>query len=467
MTEQQKRKIGICDTTLRDSQQSLLATRLKIDDILEVAPYLDKIGFAACEVWGGATFDTCIRFLDEDPWERLRKIRKAMPNTKLQMLLRGQNLLGYRHYPDDVVEEFVKHSVADGIDIIRIFDALNDLRNIEKSIKATKEAGASAQPAFSYTVSPIHNVEYYVKLAKEMEDMGADSIALKDMSGILSPTVAYELSKAIKEAIHIPLQIHSHHSTGMAPVAYYEAIRAGADIIDCAMSSMALSSSQPAVDAMVACFLDSPYETGIKLNDLDTPNALLKEIRKKYAKFDKADPRVNVAVLKNQIPGGMISNFISQLRDMNASDRLPEVLEEVPKVRADMGYPPLVTPMSQMVGSQAVLNVLSGERYKMKTKEITAYLKGAYGKSPGPIDEDFRKSLIGDEEVITCRPADLMEPQMESAQKEIGAWAEGEEDVLTYLLFPEQGKTFLKHKTEKRMGVDPSLLDEQNKTYPV
>ncbi|MEG2213360.1 MAG: pyruvate carboxylase subunit B, partial [Clostridiales bacterium] len=287
MTEQKKRKIGICDTTLRDSQQSLLATRLKIEDILEVAPYLDKIGFSSCEVWGGATFDTCIRFLNEDPWQRLRTIRKAMPNTKLQMLLRGQNLLGYRHYPDDVVTEFVKHSVADGIDIIRIFDALNDLRNIEQSIKATKEAGAHAQPAFSFTVSPIHNTAYYVQLAKDMRDMGADSICLKDMSGILSPQVAYDLSKGIREAVDIPLQIHSHHSTGMAPVSYYKAIEAGADIIDCAMSSMAMSSSQPAVDAMVACFLDSPYETGIKIDDLEKPNALLKEISKKYAQFDK------------------------------------------------------------------------------------------------------------------------------------------------------------------------------------
>lgn len=467
MTEQTKRKIGICDTTLRDSQQSLLATRLKIDDILEVAPYLDAIGFAACEVWGGATFDSCIRFLNEDPWERLRKIRKAMPNTKLQMLLRGQNLLGYRNYADDIVDEFVKRSVYNGIDIIRIFDALNDLRNIERSIKATKAEGAHAQPAISFTVSPIHNIKYYVDLVRKIKDMGADSVCIKDMSGILPPHVAYDLSKAIKTETGMPLQIHSHHTTGMAPIAYYKAIEAGADIIDCAMASMAMASSQPAVDAMVAAFLGSQYETGIDINMLDKPNALLKDIRAKYGEFDKADQRVNVSVLKNQIPGGMISNFISQLRDMNASDRLPEVLEEVPKVRADMGYPPLVTPLSQMVGTQAVLNVLGGERYKLKTKEITDYLKGAYGTAPGKVNEEIRKQIIGDEEVMTCRPADMLPPQMELATKEIGALAENVDDVLSYLLFPEPAKIFLKDKMETKLGLEPSLVDEENKSYPV
>ncbi|MCL1906141.1 MAG: pyruvate carboxylase subunit B, partial [Clostridiales bacterium] len=399
-------QVKICDTTFRDAHQSLLATRMKTEDILSVAPAMDEVGFYSMEVWGGATFDSCMRFLNEDPWERLRLIRKAMPKTKLQMLLRGQNLVGYRHYADDVVDEFVKRAVGNGIDIIRIFDALNDLRNLERAMTATKKEGAHVQGCVSYTNSPVHSIEHFAELCSKLRDMGADSICIKDMAGIIYPYGAYELVRAIKEKTGLPVQLHCHYTSGMASMAYLKAVEAGADILDCANSALALSSSQPCEETMIAGFMGTPYDTGIDLSKLAPIAEELKAIRKKYAAFDHADPRVDPNVLQYQIPGGMISNFISQLEQSKAIDRLNEVMAEVPRVRKDMGYPPLVTPSSQIVGSQALLNVLQGERYKMATKETQNYFKGESGAPPAPMDPEIKQKVAGDAKTITCRPAD-------------------------------------------------------------
>lgn len=465
MPKTKKPKVGITDTTLRDAHQSLIATRMTIDDILSVAGDLDKIGFHSMEVWGGATFDSCMRFLNEDPWERLRKIRKAVPNTKLQMLLRGQNLLGYRHYADDMVDEFVKRCIGNGIDIIRIFDALNDPRNVRRAVEACKAAGGHAQVAVSYTNSPVHNIEYFVKLAKTLQEMGADSICIKDMSGIIFPYGAYELVKGIKKEVDLPVQLHCHYTSGMAAMSYMKAVEAGCDVIDCAMSPFALSTSQPAAETMVAAFQGTKYDTGIKLEDMIVPADKLKEIRKHYKKYDIADPRVNPNVLLSQIPGGMMSNFMSQLREANALDRMPEVLEEVPRVRKDMGYPPLVTPSSQIVGSQAVLNVLTGERYKIATNEVKNYFRGQYGQPPAPMDEEVKKKVIGDEPVITHRPADDIPPMLEDMKKKIGHLAESMEDVLSYAMFPEVAEKFLTDRLAGKANVELNMLgsDEEGK----
>ncbi|MDK2820954.1 MAG: hypothetical protein PWP31_919 [Clostridia bacterium] len=459
------RETKITDTTLRDGHQSLLATRMKIEHMLPIAEKLDSVGFHSLEVWGGATFDTCMRFLNEDPWERLRTLRKAMPNTKLQMLLRGQNLLGYRHYADDVVTEFVKACVRNGIDILRIFDALNDVRNMELAIKVTKEAGGHAQAAISYTIGPVFNDGYYLDLAKKLVELGADSLCIKDMAGLLSPAAAYRLVKKIKAKLDIPIQIHCHYTSGMAAMTYLKAIEAGADIIDTAMSPLALGTSQPATETMVATLNETDFPTGIKLEDLNGFASYFKDVRAQYKEFDLSKGIVDANVLQYQVPGGMISNFMSQLSQQNALDRLPEVLDEVPRVRADLGYPPLVTPSSQIVGAQAVLNVLAGERYKLVSKEVKNYLRGYYGQPPGKVNEEVRKKIIGDEEPITCRPADLLEPELPKANREIGSYVQKEEDLLSYAMFPQVAKKFLEDRYAGNTLVDFDILKTAHGSY--
>ncbi|MCF6465117.1 oxaloacetate decarboxylase subunit alpha [Clostridium sp. Cult2] len=462
--------VKITDTILRDAHQSLIATRMKTEDMLPIADKLDRVGFHSLEVWGGATFDSCLRFLNEDPWERLRELRKAFKNTKLQMLLRGQNLLGYKHYADDVVEEFVKKSIENGIDIIRIFDALNDPRNIRKSIEATKKYGGHAQAAISYTTSPIHNNEYYIKLSVEMEKMGADSICIKDMSGILMPYEAEKLVKGLKKNISIPIQIHSHFTSGIANQTYMKAIEAGADIIDTAISPLGMGTSQPATESMIASLQGSPYYPDINMDLLLEITEYFKELRERYIKEGLLNNKVlnvDVRTLKYQVPGGMLSNLVSQLNTQGALDRFEEVLEEVPKVREDLGYPPLVTPMSQIVGTTSVFNILLGERYKMVPTETKNYVKGLYGKPAVPIKEEIRKKIIGDEEVFTGRPADLMEPELDKIREEIKEYIEQDEDVLTYALFPQVAIDFFKYRQAERYKIDINLLNEEFKTYPV
>ncbi|MGI6712487.1 MAG: oxaloacetate decarboxylase subunit alpha [Bacillota bacterium] len=463
------KRTGITDTTLRDAHQSLLATRMRVEDMMPIAEKMDTVGFHSMEVWGGATFDTCMRFLNEDPWERLRKLRKVLKNTKLQMLLRGQNLVGYRHYADDVVEEFVKKSIFYGIDILRIFDALNDFRNMAKSMEVTKKEGGHVQATISYTISPVHNLEYYLNLAQTLKEMGADSICIKDMAGIITPTMAYDLVKGLKERVQLPVQLHCHYTSGMAAMSYLKAVEAGVDVLDCAISALANASSQPSSESMVAALENTPFDTGLDLDKLSEIAEYFKNIRKNYKQFDVADATVDTNVLRYQIPGGMISNFISQLKQQNAIDKLPLVLEEVPRVRAEFGYPPLVTPSSQIVGTQAVFNVLVG-RYKMVTNEVKNYMKGLYGQPPGPVDEKIRKQIIGDEEIITGRPADQLPPQMEEAKKEIGFYYETDDDVLSYVMFPEVAMKFLEERLAGKTNVDYKLVGTDGKNtvyYPV
>ncbi|WP_353095853.1 oxaloacetate decarboxylase subunit alpha [Tissierella praeacuta] len=463
--------IKITDTTLRDAHQSLIATRMKLEDMLPIAEKLDNVGFYALEVWGGATFDSCLRFLNEDPWERLRALRKVFKKTKLQMLLRGQNLLGYRHYPDDVVEEFVKKSIENGIDIIRVFDALNDIRNIKKSIEATKKYGGHAQAAISYTTSPIHNIKYYVNLAKDMEKLGVDSICIKDMAGILLPYPAKELVKEMKKAVKVPIEIHSHFTSGIANQTYMQAIEAGADIIDTAISPLGNGTSQPATEPMIASLEGSPYyPDNIDMKLLLEVSDYFKGLRDKYLKEGLLNTKVlnvDVNTLIYQVPGGMLSNLVSQLKSQGKEDKFDEVLKEVPRVREDFGYPPLVTPMSQMVGTQAVFNVILGERYKMVPNEAKNYVKGLYGKPTLPISEEIKKKIIGNEEVFTGRPADLMEPQLEEFRSEIKQYIEQDEDILTYALFPQIAIEFFKQRQAKKYKIDSELLNEEFKTYPV
>ena len=461
MPQDSARKIGITDTTMRDGHQSLLATRISTNDLLEIAGMLDDVGFHSCEVWGGATFDSCMRFLDEDPWDRLRKLRQAMPKTKLQMLLRGQNLVGYRHYADDVVDEFIKCSAANGIDIVRIFDALNDVRNVDRALQAAKKEGVHAQVAVSYTISPIHTVERFAEKAAIYADMGADSICIKDMAGLLRPYPAYELVKAIKERTGLMVQVHSHYTTGQAAMTYLKAIEAGADVVDCAMSALALGTSQPAVAALVAALQDTPYDTGIDINKLHPINEKLKVIRSHYKQFDTTSVQVDSQILRYQMPGGMISNFINQLREAKALNRLQQVLDEVPRVREDMGYPPLVTPTSQIVGTQAVLNVLGGERYKLVSNEVKAYFRGEYGQPPAPMNEEVQKKIIGDAEPITCRPADLLDADIPNAEKEIGAYCRSSEDLLLYLMFPQVADRFVRTRYLASLVGDTGNVDEE------
>lgn len=442
-----KRKVGITETLFRDAHQSLLATRLKLKDMLEVAELLDEVGYHSLEVWGGATFDSCLRYLDEDPWERLRVFRKHLPKTKLQMLLRGQNLVGYRQYPDDVVDAFVAKSVENGIDIIRIFDALNDIRNLERAVIAGKKAGASVQGAVVYTVSPVHDIDGYIKIAQELEQMGADSICIKDMAGILAPTVARELVTGLKQKIKLPIQLHSHYTSGFASMTYWEGVQAGADWVDTALSPLALGTSQPPTESFVAALMNTDFDTGLDLKLLAEVNRKFKQVLSDY----KRPPiTVNTDVLISQIPGGMLSNLRAQLEQQKLSHKYQDILEEVPKVRKEMGYPPLVTPMSQIVGAQSVLNVITGERYKVKTKEIRDYVKGLYGRSPVPIDPKIQKLLIEDEEPLTVRPADLLEPGLDKAKEETKDLISQDEDVLSYLLFPEVAKKFLEKRQKTR-----------------
>lgn len=463
--------IKITDTILRDAHQSLIATRMKLEDMLPIAEKLDNVGFYALEVWGGATFDACLRFLDEDPWHRLRELRKVFKKTKLQMLLRGQNLLGYKHYPDDVVEEFVKKSIENGVDIIRVFDALNDVRNIKTSIEATKKYGGHAQAAISYTISPVHNVKYYVDLAVEMEKMGADSICIKDMSGILLPYVAEELIREMKKKIKVPIEIHSHFTSGIANLTYLKAIEAGVDIIDTAISPLGNGTSQPATEPMIAALEGTPYyPDNINMELLLEVSDYFKKLKDKYIIEGLLNQKlfdVDVNTLIYQVPGGMLSNLVSQLKSQGKEHMFEEVLKEVPKVREDLGYPPLVTPMSQMVGTQAVFNVVLGERYKMVPTEVKNYVKGLYGRPTLPISEEIKKKIIGDEEVFIGRPADLLEPQLEKLKNEIKEYMEQDEDVLTYALFPQVALEFFKKRQTKKYKIDHELLNEEYNVYPV
>ncbi len=448
----EKRKIGITDTSLRDAHQSLLATRMRLVEMLPIVELMDSIGYHSLEVWGGATFDACMRFLDEDPWERLRQLRAGLKNTKLQMLLRGQNIVGYRHYPDDILEEFVKKAVANGIDIIRIFDALNDLRNMAQAIHYTRQEGAHAQGTISYTVSPLHSNDYFVRVGKELKELGADSICIKDMAGLISPYDAYELVSALKEQVGLPVQLHCHYTSGMASMAYLKAAEAGVDVIDTANAALAMGASQPATDSMVAAFQGTPYDTGLDLKLLSRVSEYFKEISCNY-QIPREVMGVDTNVLSYQIPGGMISNLASQLAEQQAAHLFKDVLAEVPRVRADLGYPPLVTPSSQIVGTQAVVNVLTGERYKMVSTEIKNYLRGLYGKPPGEVNPDLLKKVLKDEKPFTGRPADQLKPQLEEAKKEIAEFIEQEEDVLSYVIFPNVAVDFFK----RRKGLLPPL----------
>lgn len=463
-------KVKITETICRDAHQSLVATRMTTDEMLPALPMLDKAGYHSLEVWGGATFDSCLRFLNEDPWDRLRKIRKAAPNTKLQMLFRGQNVLGYRHYADDVVEYFVQKSIANGIDIIRIFDALNDVRNLQTAINATKKEKGHVQAAISYTISPVHNNEFFVKLAKEYENCGADSICIKDMAGLLLPYEAFELVKALKKAVKVPIQLHTHYTSGVASMTYLKAIEAGVDVVDCSLSPLALGTSQPPTEPLVATLQGTEYDTGIDLNALTEVADYFKPIRERYLESGLLSTKVlgvNINTLKYQVPGGMLSNLVSQLKQQGAEDKLEEVLKEVPRVRKDLGYPPLVTPTSQIVGTQAVLNVLMGERYKMVTKETKGICKGEYGRTPVAIDEEFRKKIIGDEKVITCRPADLLKPELSKLKKECAQWTEQEEDVLSYALFDKVALDFFKQRQAAKYKIDSETADRENKIHYV
>ncbi len=442
-------KLYITDTILRDAHQSQAKTRMKIEDMIPALETLDKVGYWSVECWGGATFDACMRFLNEDPWERLRTIKKHMPNTKLQMLFRGQNILGYKHYADDVVEAFCKKSIENGIDVVRVFDALNDPRNLEAAIKYVKEYGGMCEAAISYTTSPVHNEDYFVKLAADLEKMGADTICIKDMANLLLPYDAYSLVKKLKENVSVPIHLHTHNTAGTGDMTNLMAAQAGVDIVDCALSPMANGTSNPATESLVAALKGTERDTGLDLEVLAKAASHFRSVAAELTQRGDLDRKVlNVDgnTLLYQVPGGMLSNLMGQLKDNGAEDRLYEVLEEVPRVRKDFGYPPLVTPTSQIVGTQAVLNILLGERYKMITKESKGLLKGEYGRLPAEVNEEVRKKAIGDEEVITVRPADLLQPELEKYTKEAGNLAKCEEDVLSYALFPQLAKTFLENR---------------------
>ena len=470
--EQRKKPVGITETVLRDAHQSLIATRMTTEQMLPIVDEMDKVGYNAVECWGGATFDVCMRFLKEDPWERLRKLRAGFKHTKLQMLFRGQNILGYNHYADDVVEYFVQKSIANGIDIIRIFDCVNDLRNLQTAVKATKKEGGHAQVALSYTIGDAYTLEYWEKMAKEIEEMGADSICIKDMAGLLLPYTAEKLVKAIKAGSKLPLEIHTHYTSGVASMTYMKAVEAGADIIDTAASPFAMGTSQPATEVMVAAFQNTPYDTGLDLNQLVKIGQYFQPMREEALKSGLMSTKVlgvNINTLRYQVPGGMLSNLVSQLKSAGAEDKLQAVLEEVPKVREDFGEPPLVTPSSQIVGTQAVLNVLQGERYKMITKESKKFLHGDFGKTIRPFNPEVQKKAIGDEKPITCRPADLIKPQLEDIKKNpvVQKYRQQDEDVLSYALFPQVAEEFFKYREAQQSKVDPSKADKETKSYPV
>lgn len=463
-------KVNITETVLRDAHQSLIATRMSIDEMLPILSTMDKIGYYSCEVWGGATFDSCLRFLHEDPWERLRTIRKEMPNTKLQMLFRGQNMLGYRHYADDVLEYFVQKTVANGIDIIRIFDALNDIRNLETSVKAAKKEGAHAQIAISYTLGDVFTDEYYVDYAKRIEAIGADSICIKDMAALLTPYETEKLVKAIKSAVKIPVQLHTHYTSGLASMCLLKGVEAGVDAIDTAMSPLALGTSHAPTESMVAALQGTEYDTGLDLVKLNEVRDYFMTLRQKYLDNGLLDPKMlatDANALIYQVPGGMLSNLLSQLKQAGKEDQLTEVLQEVPRVRKDSGYPPLVTPTSQIVGTQAVFNVIMGERYKTVTKEFKGLVKGEYGKTPVEIDPEFQKKILGDEKPITCRPADLIEPELEKLRKECAEWIEQDEDVLSYAQFPKVAPKFFEERRDKKLGIDMAHSNTETKVHPL
>lgn len=463
-------QIKITETVLRDAHQSLIATRMTTEEMLPMLEKLDKVGFYSLECWGGATFDSCLRFLNEDPWERLRTIRKMCPNTKLQMLYRGQNMLGYRHYADDVVDYFVKKSIDNGIDILRIFDALNDIRNLKTSIAAAKKYGGHVQAAISYTTGPVFDNKYYCDYAKALENEGADSICLKDMAGLLTPYGTEQLVKDLKNTVKIPIQVHTHYTSGLASMTLMKAIEAGADVIDTAMSPLALGTSHPATESMVAALQGTEYDTGLDLVLLSEIRDYVEELRMKYLESGLLNPKVlavDSKTLLYQVPGGMLSNLVSQLKEAGKLDKLGEVFNEVPRVREDAGYPPLVTPTSQIVGTQAVLNVISGERYKMCTQEFKGLVRGNYGQTPVAISDEFRKKIIGDEKPITCRPADLLEPELDKLKGEISEFYEQEEDVLSYAQFGNVALKFFENRRNKKYGIDGAHADIVNKVHPV
>ena len=463
-------KVLITDTILRDAHQSQAATRMRTEDMLPACEILDKIGYYSLECWGGATFDACLRFLNEDPWERLRKLRKALPNTKLQMLFRGQNILGYKHYADDVVEEFVRLSIKNGIDIIRIFDALNDVRNLETAIKATKKYGGICEVAMSYTVSPVHTEDYFVKLAQQIEELGADTICIKDMANLLLPYKAYSLVKRLKENVKIPIHLHTHNTSGTGDMTLLKAIEAGVDIVDTALSPLGNGTSQPATEPLVATLQGTEYDTGLDLGLMSQAAVHFRKVADKLKAEGVLDPKVlsvDINTLLYQVPGGMLSNLINQLKQANASDKFYDVLAEIPRVREDFGYPPLVTPTSQIVGTQAVMNVLSGERYKLNPKESQGLMRGEYGRLPAPVNEEVRRKVIGDAKVITHRPADDIAPELEKYRKEIGQYITQEEDVLTYALFPQVATKFFEYRQAQQLKLDNSLLDKENHVLPV
>ena len=470
MSDQAKRPVKITETILRDAHQSLIATRMTTEQMLPIIDKMDKVGYHAVECWGGATFDASLRFLKEDPWERLRKLRAGFKNTKLQMLFRGQNILGYRHYADDVVEYFVQKSISNGIDIIRIFDALNDLRNLECAVKAANKEKGHAQIAISYTLGDAYTTEFYIDMAKRIEEMGANSICLKDMAGLLVPYEATNLITALKSAVSIPIDLHTHYTSGVAAMTYMKAVEAGCDIIDTAMSPFAMGTSQPATEVMVETFKGTPYDTGYDQQLLAEIADYFRPMRDKALETGLLNPKVmgvDIKTLLYQVPGGMLSNLVSQLKEQKAEDKYYDVLREIPRVRKDFGEPPLVTPSSQIVGTQAVLNVIAGERYKMVTKETKAVLSGEYGRTVKPFNPEVQKKVIGDTKPITCRPADLLKPELKTIEKEMEQWKEQDEDVLSYALFPQVATEFFKYRQAQKTKVDLSAADTQNKAYPV
>lgn len=463
-------KVKITETILRDAHQSLIATRMPTEEMLPMLPMLDDVGYNALECWGGATFDSCLRYLNEDPWVRLRKIRDGVKKTKLQMLFRGQNILGYRHYPDDVVEYFVQKSIANGIDIIRIFDALNDVRNLKTAINATRKEGGHVQAAMSYTISPVHTTDSFVELAKELEQMGADSLCIKDMAGLLTPYASFELVSKLKAAVSLPIELHTHCTSGVADMALLKGVEAGVDVLDCAMSPFALGTSQPATEVMVASLAGTPYDTGLDLTKLNAIRKYLLPLREKYLANGLMDPKalgVDVNCLLYQVPGGMLSNLISQLKQAGKEDQYEQVLAEIPRVREEAGYPPLVTPTSQIVGTQAVLNCIFDERYKMVSKEFKAMVRGEYGRTPVPISPEFRKRIIGDDEPIDCRPADLLAPELDKLRKEINEYIEQDEDVLSYALFGQVATKYFEYRRAEKYKIDVEHYDAKNAVHPV
>ncbi|HHX55553.1 MAG TPA: oxaloacetate decarboxylase subunit alpha [Clostridiales bacterium] len=466
----EKRPVKITETVLRDAHQSLMATRMSTEEMLPIMDKMDQVGYHAVECWGGATFDASLRFLKEDPWDRLRTLRKGFKNTKLQMLLRGQNILGYRHYADDVVEYFVQKSIANGIDIIRIFDALNDLRNLETSVKAANKENGHAQIAVSYTLGDAYNIEYYVEKAKQIESMGAKSFCIKDMAGLLVPEMAKDLVAALKSEVNIPINIHSHYTSGLAGMSYMKGVEAGADIIDTAISPFALGTSQPATEVMVEVFKGTNLDSGLDQDLLAEIADYFRPIKEEALKSGMINTKVlgvDIKTLLYQVPGGMLSNLVSQLAEQNASDKYYDVLSEVPRVRKDFGEPPLVTPSSQIVGTQAVLNVLTGERYKMVTNESKDMMLGKYGKTTVPVNPEIQKQIIKDEEPMTARPADLLEPELDKLEEAVKDWKQQDEDTLTYALFPEVAIDFFKYRKAQQEKVDLSIADSENQAYPV